>query len=741
MIFPMPTWVSRECLTKESTKNFGNSPQGCQECTGGSISHWDPSSNVRVCIPCPKGTSKYHEVAMGQLSHVCSACDFGRFSNQDSSDDCMPCPIGRFAGTIGLSECQACLAGTAVSDHGSSQCQACEPGKWMVQEGATQCKRCGVGEFMPSRNATACRPCPAGLTTSGSGAMAEDECICPVKQYLTKNRDGAASCLPCPEGMSCEVGSVSPLSTDIHNKSLAHPVPQPGYWSSSMEPMTVYRCASLESCPGGRYGACGDHRHGLACAVCDKGYVSAAKHGGCRSCTVFEESVLLYPWGPLLFGPMIIILRYLPLMWDDALQWGTWWYAPCSSLSVLFLHYQVLGFTQMMKVEYPPLVANSFAPWKLLLNLGDLMRPSCTGFHDFSTRFIAKLTGPVLLAVIIIWTWMLTTAASMVIYKRFVHILDVYKVFNVFMGLVLMFYVSIGSASLSLFMCYPHPKPNKSRSLLISPEILCFEPEWYKYVGLAILVLTYVVFMTAFVAYICLIAPSRFQHADFRAKYSCLFCYFEPDVWWWRIPCMMYGLAVSCSQVIFSTPAFKLMGTMTSLILYMGAVQRFRPWRHLSSNVLDMWTSWIACFIMSLCFWWAGRTEQESDDLAAQVAVTCGYTPLLLAVMTLFLLYKECSAVAAHARVTKTLAQSVKAQGSFRFAANLPQEELHRFMHSISRGALTNIMTCHGIIRSELQGERQSIGIAGQRLVLSCASHVETSSLVRIHPSPATDLN
>lgn len=71
------------------------------------------------------------------------------------------------------------------------------------------CTGCGIGEYTEYIGFSECVPCPPGYYSKTSGSDSFRQCHpCPDGYYNTK--PGQSTCLMCPHGMECPIGSINP---------------------------------------------------------------------------------------------------------------------------------------------------------------------------------------------------------------------------------------------------------------------------------------------------------------------------------------------------------------------------------------------------------------------------------------------------------------------------------------------------------------------------------------------------
>merc|ERR1712070_507603 len=123
-------------------------------------------------------------------------------------------------------------------------CLPCGRGSIASKEGASECERCPFGHYADTTARAACKPCEEQMATMMLGAVSSSECVCPEGTYQGKL---SSECLPCPEGMTCNVNSMEGnLLTVAGNPAVdvssvgEFPRLRPGYFSMRSSPLQVY---------------------------------------------------------------------------------------------------------------------------------------------------------------------------------------------------------------------------------------------------------------------------------------------------------------------------------------------------------------------------------------------------------------------------------------------------------------------------------------------------------------------
>lgn len=114
---------------------------------------------------------------------------------------------------------------------------------------------CDIGEYAISRANFECTACDGALTTQYPGASDDDKCICTESTYRNADPTRRGECLPCKEGMRCDVGSdAANLEKVIAGKCddgkeilsmnmCVIPESEEGYMTLKDEPLRIFLCS------------------------------------------------------------------------------------------------------------------------------------------------------------------------------------------------------------------------------------------------------------------------------------------------------------------------------------------------------------------------------------------------------------------------------------------------------------------------------------------------------------------
>eukprot|EP00932_Pfiesteria_piscicida_P020340 SRR837773.7144.p1 GENE.SRR837773.7144~~SRR837773.7144.p1 ORF type:complete len:865 (-),score=235.07 SRR837773.7144:848-3442(-) len=323
---------------------FFASEPGSSQCAQCPLGRFANETGSTSCTECPAGT--FGEIGVRVKCNLCPSGTYRGTPGGELATNCLKCEAGTVGAEPGRTACANCTAGFYAAELGKTECLACPLGEYTDAAGRSGCLRCPLGHYADQRNSTVCSAClVAGSGTRTPGARSSEECVCDQGSYLASG----GSCRPCPDKMLCPQGSseASLLSVaggggplhDSEGEQVPYPLVLEGFWTSSEQPLSVFRCADTLRCPGGPPAACAASLEHQACAQCVAGYQWNGQE--CSRCSAPEKSQALFPVLPLFLVLVIVAVLYA-LFRDEYEGWSSWQNA-CMSIGFLVLnHFQVI---------------------------------------------------------------------------------------------------------------------------------------------------------------------------------------------------------------------------------------------------------------------------------------------------------------------------------------------------------------------------------------------------------------
>ncbi len=542
----------------------------CRPCPPGSIPMLNKTSSTKECTPCSAGSAG---VA------ACSECPAGRFAAEVGLTQCELCPPGHFCGGRGMTSATACPSGTfgAVSGQTATKCELCDKGTWQDLLGSLSCK-----------------PCPSSKTTDSRGMYAEDSCQCPPGQYL--GLDG--SCAACPEGMTCSFGSkVANIALYLADKSLPIPQVNPGFYTRSSEPLSVYLCAGADTktCPGGPPATCGGGLQGLVCQECPDG--QAPLDGVCTKCDS-SPSVLIYVVLPVAFCILALIMFKTG---NDTVTVNVGVLLMVSVLLGLFVTtMQALALLPGLSIEWRS-QGTFFSGFKFFLGNPDAwsgsIRLSCALSDKPLGRYLFSCLLPVLCVLAVLVVWGMSRAVAKVLRKEGWNI----NIMCNTLGLLLQtIFIGLAVLVVQPLRCYKHP--NQKSSMTSFPQILCWgEDDMHTtlvVVGI-ILGLFYVIPFLALCIRATVQAPKSVDPVGHYQRWRFLLFRFRADVWWWGIVFLFRQLALAFSCCIpADSPQWQITYIAMVTTFYLIGLCWKQPWKNKTLNRVDLCSMLVVNFII-----------------------------------------------------------------------------------------------------------------------------------------------
>lgn len=208
-----------------------------------------------------------------------------------------------------------------------------------------------------------------------------------------------------------------------------------------------------------------------------------------------------------------------------------------------------------------------------------------------------------------------------------------YATVNAYGTVAYTFSISILAFAMDLFKCFTHP--NGLSSLRVSPDVLCHSDLWNGMVVVGILaILVYVVGSFTLFSVITFLAPRRFRDKSFRKTWKFLLVKWRPNRWWFGQVFLLKGMLINLTLVMFQDGGVQLIWVAWALMLYLGCLHVFVPWRHSHQNFLDVITNG-ACFIIGMyCMYFAVDSEVNERVLGVALLVWL-FIPLAIFVGTI----------------------------------------------------------------------------------------------------------
>eukprot|EP00928_Gymnodinium_smaydae_P057286 TRINITY_DN4054_c0_g1_i4.p1 TRINITY_DN4054_c0_g1~~TRINITY_DN4054_c0_g1_i4.p1 ORF type:complete len:933 (+),score=119.22 TRINITY_DN4054_c0_g1_i4:154-2799(+) len=451
----------------------------------------------RGCVICPEGQT----------------CVGGRFP-------AIPCAAGTAAPTKGLTQCIDCPIGTTSKE--GKTCVACDPGFGAPAEAmfaCTQCPagtswktvpapagvdgrlnltkvaacvKCDIGEYAAQGELTCTKCSRSHTTTRFKGSTRHEECVCKPGFYRPCSGDAAAcpkdnyaesdarSCVECPEGMDCALGS------DMVNLKLgldeAFAKSSPGFMTLAAEPLSVYKCKPTAACPGGAPDACSKGRISASCGTCPEGLSLIG--GKCKACTGLDWTFLVVY---LLVIPVAVIALYLT---SGAMH--AWRGNPGASLSVALRMalrcIQILTVFTLTTVNWPSVIEDSMEGGG---NFNFAVPFACIAQNTVVLEYVGgMLTLPI--AFISLLLLFLVLKATSTPWSG-------NSAFAVWGKICATMFVSQVTLCMLPFMCYTHP--NGSSSVLQYTATLCGSNDHIYMVIVAVIGVLLAIAFASFCAY------------------------------------------------------------------------------------------------------------------------------------------------------------------------------------------------------------------------------------------------
>lgn len=180
-----------------------------------------------------------------------------------------------------------------------------------------------------------------------------------------------------------------------------------------------------------------------------------------------------------------------------------------------------------------------------------------------------------------------------------------------------MAFITCSKMTLQFFECFDEGGITPD-TLSAYPDINCGEDAVGKAEPVAVIfTMVNIVFFLSVVFYLCFIAPTKYQHADFRMSTAFLLRRWRPTIWWFAFIPIVRNLFISLTGTIYpSNGAAQLMLCGFFSTMYMICTATGQPWRSPAANRTDVV---VTGFLTMFCYYSVPMVKME-DTLDDRVA-------------------------------------------------------------------------------------------------------------------------
>jgi hypothetical protein len=515
-----------------------------------------------------------------QMGDECKPCAPGFFAEVPGSFSCTACPKGSFAGGdvwAGNTACELCDAGTFAASPGAASCTPCMAGYFESEEGSHICTACARGTYSTEEQSLECTSCPATQSTEELAASSIEQCTCVKGTYLTS----AGVCVECPEGAQCPGGSDWPLQAEGFHAGIA-----PNYRAESLEgteieeDLTIFRCfVGSERCPAGPLGECAEGRHGLQCALCEKGK-SPRDDGSCQDCGAGGIMVFIL----LMVIAFVVLLVMYRNVEKESGNRAHSTLLVVITFGLLITCVQQIAVIDMLSIEFRP-------PISYIMNF---LRIFSFDIQVLQISCIAEPSSMALFAgeVCILFAGVGVLFVVHLAYVTLFHNKEFKKKLPNFIcagGFVFVtFFISVSVTITAPFQCISHP--NAFRTVRRYATVVCGEKG--DHTGMMILSLIMAIPPLAFLGLVLWAArqyPKRMTLGDmaFLNSYRFLFDRYKAEAYWYTAAFLIRNLLLALTPILPS-PVAQLSAIQIILVVSLVIVSNTFPWRLWYGNILDI---------------------------------------------------------------------------------------------------------------------------------------------------------
>lgn len=517
----------------------------------------------------------------------------------------------------------SCPEGTFLSA-AAMECRLCAPGSHRAEHmPAASCERCPRGSFQPAAGGASCVGCASvlpGSTTQFLGALAADECVCPVGTY---SAGAAERCELCGEGLYCPGGAGEPQQElGFHVEVLA----------DSPLKLSVWECHFKSSCPRGPMGACSSGTSGLMCAVChepdhywDTGRKACLVCSGSRSAWFVALAVIALVLG-------MVLLYKVSLVWGDA--------EALSDPLELGVAFALMVFLGQSSSVYGCLNIAWGSPLDDLLTVSSLFtldfhstNVDCSWGFDLFEQYLTGSLIPLLILLLYF------VAALML--RRFYDRRDApLRCWNS-AGLIFhTFFIGFVLHGVQPFIL--HQQPNGKHSIRTLPGLVLETPEHVFFAAVGVLHLLF--YGGGFIAYsifACLQLRARARLGTARGIRAVLwhrFIYikFRPSRFYWSVVQLARNTLLALIPAIFDEPYLQLVILMALLCTCCCVHSYYWPYKSTSHNLADL-AGTLALMALALSAAFFLRVEDDFDT--SVVVFSVGVAFMFIVVLVVVLLF------------------------------------------------------------------------------------------------------
>jgi len=532
----------------------------------GKTAYIDMTSAAKRCLPCPEGTFNHPADMLNECIEIAT----------------FKCAAGEF-----FEKVAAAGSGTA------NPCKPCRPGSHQQKaSGSEDCELCPLGRYQPHTGQSECLPCNDGFTTPTLGSTEVSQCHCPENHLLLEDLTCGA-CDPkttlCP-GLMAESNITSlPGFVVISGKSLAggstH-APDVGPFENVPR---AFACISQAECEGERLpGQCTAGHAGVACGACEEGF--SRSEGRCRSCSAADGSRIV---GTVFFflGYLALVVSMVRIVGNPKKRYITASLSLATILGVFVSYLQLTSLLGGLELDLPPGLAEIVEVLQVFNLDLSVIKFDCVYGRSVQAAILQKPLILFATFALLAGVW----SGANIIKNRLVPSSPRRVLLNCIGFTTNISFVPIAMNGFSMFNCYPHPDGGSSMVLL--PDVLCYEDVWtsqilpWGAVSLSVSCLSFTIL--AFLAYTSPTMGQATQNVSF------LLARFRPESYTWNTCMLTRNLILAAAPSLSHNSYLKIFIMTVVLISYGSAVLVYRPWKIPIHNNADFCST--VALMLTLC--------------------------------------------------------------------------------------------------------------------------------------------
>jgi hypothetical protein len=477
---------------------------------------------------CPSG-AEFVVDADSITAYSCRSCRAGTFLSFSNGQFafCQECPLGKLS-KESSTMCSLCPAGFTTSEVSASVCVPCSSGSFNPEDGG-DCMLCPINQYTSFQGSPTCANCFGNSVTINQGSPSAYFCVCREGEYGQPWNN--QTCKKCVESS----GAYCDLNSSI-------PIVSPGFWRDPQSLGNVYECIPSYSCQS----------TGLNISTsCEYGY-RGKRCGECLRPDYFHFDNVCKKCGDQQVSTSVIIaillLCAMFLMSSISRQSNL----NSMDLQIILYSLQIIALYPRLSKTWPPVVkslldsASVSVSYIIVLQICSCFSQNfnleniflwCVLPDDFWFGHAFKVSTPLMVlcllnilagTVYLVQRWKKSQTLA-----KHLNANPFERAFSLYVAMSVGMYIYVLTAALEPFRCLE--QPDKSLTLVSSPNLDCFDPQWSQHWASIGFGLFFMVFIPIGLFY----TLWRFRHSLesnwFQWRFGLLTSRYKQNYYWWSL--------------------------------------------------------------------------------------------------------------------------------------------------------------------------------------------------------------